>query len=218
MGKRVWGGQVGGGLFSCLDSVLTVACCIAYRWGVPGRKRVGGWPASGASAGQLKRSGHRPSAFYPPTHPPPPAATLCRDPWVLPAATDARRQASLVRARLSSDAGGASDHLATIRAFNQWKGSQAVSGSLWGKRRGGGRVCWRFGGGGCPWVWGSDLALCRSLHPPSCPLPTPSPPTYPRMLQRGADRGFCAHNFLSPATMNMIDGMRQQLLSGGWVE
>jgi HrpA-like RNA helicase len=97
-----------GVLFSCLDPVLTVACCMAYR-----------------------------------------------DPWVLPAATDARRQAALIRARLSSDAGGASDHLATIKAFNQWKGAQS----------------------------------------------------------RGTDRGFCTHNFLSPATMNMIDGMRGQLMS-----
>ncbi len=32
--------------------------------------------------------------------------------------------------------------------------------------------------------------------------------------QRGTHRGFCTHNFLSPATMNMIDGMRGQLLSG----
>jgi hypothetical protein len=45
---------------------------------------------------------------------------------VLPAAADARQAAALTRARLSSDAGGASDHLATIRAFNQWKGAAAV--------------------------------------------------------------------------------------------
>ncbi|KAL4451226.1 hypothetical protein ABPG77_009298 [Micractinium sp. CCAP 211/92] len=78
-----------------------------------------------------------------------------RDPWVLPAASDARQQAALIRSRLSSDAGGASDHLATIKAFNQWKSAAA----------------------------------------------------------RGTDRGYCSHNFLSPATMNMLDGMRSQLLS-----
>ncbi|KAL4422956.1 hypothetical protein ABPG75_009153 [Micractinium tetrahymenae] len=78
-----------------------------------------------------------------------------RDPWVLPAASAARQQAALIRARLSSDAGGASDHLATIKAFNQWKGAAA----------------------------------------------------------RGTDRGYCSLNFLSPATMNMLDGMRSQLLS-----
>jgi hypothetical protein len=49
---------------------------------------------------------------------------------VLPAAADARRQATLTRARLSSDAGGASDHLAAIKAYNQWKGASAVSGGL----------------------------------------------------------------------------------------
>lgn len=32
-------------------------------------------------------------------------------------------------------------------------------------------------------------------------------------MQGGGDRPFCARNFLSPATMNMIDGMRGQLLS-----
>lgn len=52
--------------------------------------------------------------------------------------------------------------------------------------------------------------LCAALSTatkvaPFCPAP-----------QRGTDRGFCAHNFLSPATMNMIDGMRGQLLSGSW--
>lgn len=45
---------------------------------------------------------------------------------MLPAASDARQQAAMIRARLSSDAGGASDHLATIKAFNQWKSAAAV--------------------------------------------------------------------------------------------
>ena len=47
----------------------------------------------------------------------------------------------------------------------------------------------------------------HSLHPPLAPAPPPAP-------QRGTDRGFCTHNFLSPATMNMLSGMRSQLLSG----
>ena len=61
------------------------------------------------------------------------------------------------------------------------------------------------------------------------PLPVPCLWSYPFLVndlavalwlllsfpQKGTDRGYCSHNFLSPATMNMINGMRQQLLSGG---
>lgn len=32
------------------------------------------------------------------------------------------------------------------------------------------------------------------------------------MVQRGGDHSYCVQNFLSPATMRMIDGMRTQLL------
>lgn len=32
-------------------------------------------------------------------------------------------------------------------------------------------------------------------------------------MQRGGDRGYCTRNYLSPATMSMVDGMRGQLLS-----
>jgi hypothetical protein len=39
-----------------------------------------------------------------------------------------------------------------------------------------------------------------------------TPPPFSPPLQRGSDRGFCSHSFLSPATMSMLDGMRQQLL------
>ena len=48
---------------------------------------------------------------------------------MLPAAAEARRQAQQVRARLAEEAGGTSDHLATIRAFNQWKAAASVSAS-----------------------------------------------------------------------------------------
>jgi hypothetical protein len=131
-----------GVLFSCLDPILTVACCMAYRWvlvGAGGWVGVGGWPGGwvggwvGAACGLL----HAPQISFPATYTnamhclpgcPPGCLRACRDPWVLPAAADARRQATLTRARLSSDAGGASDHLAAIKAYNQWKGASAVSG------------------------------------------------------------------------------------------
>ena len=77
-----------------------------------------------------------------------------RDPWILPASAAARRDASMVRSRLSSEAGGASDHLATVLAFNGWKAAQV----------------------------------------------------------KNLGKQYCSHHFLSPATMNMIDGMRGQLL------
>ena len=48
-----------------------------------------------------------------------------RDPWVLPTASDARKQASGVRARLSIEAGGSSDHLTTVLAFNRWKATKS---------------------------------------------------------------------------------------------
>ena len=67
-------------LYGCLDPVLTVACCMAYR-----------------------------------------------DPWVLPAAMGARRDAQLFRAQLSTDSGGSSDHLATVLAYNKWKEARVVS-------------------------------------------------------------------------------------------
>jgi hypothetical protein len=51
---------------------------------------------------------------------------MCRDPWVLPTEASARRAAALVRSRLSREAGGASDHLATVKAFNGWKAAKAV--------------------------------------------------------------------------------------------
>ena len=49
---------------------------------------------------------------------------------MLPTEASARRAAVLVRARLSREAGGSSDHLATVRAFNGWKAARGVSGGL----------------------------------------------------------------------------------------
>ena len=51
----------------------------------------------------------------------------CRDPWVLPTEASARKAAALLRARLAREAGGSSDHLATVRAFNGWKAAKTVS-------------------------------------------------------------------------------------------
>lgn len=95
-----------------------------------------------------------------------------RDPWVLPAAAAARQQASLIRARLSSDAGGASDHLATIKAFNQWKSAAAV---------GPGRCCLYCVFAGLPCLPASTWADQQREQPPAlgvcfgfpetCPLP-----------------------------------------------
>jgi ATP-dependent RNA helicase DHX36 len=48
-----------------------------------------------------------------------------RDPWVLPAAPEARREATLARGALAREAGGASDHLAAAAAFAAWKAARA---------------------------------------------------------------------------------------------
>lgn len=112
-----------GVLFSCLDPVLTVACCMAYRCAcAAGLQRRGAVCLRHSSRGSCMQVHALLTALPARAHSP----ARRSDPWVLPAAADARRQAALVRARLSSDAGGGSDHLATIRAFNQWKGAQAV--------------------------------------------------------------------------------------------
>ena len=54
-----------------------------------------------------------------------------RDPWVLPTQSDARRAAAMLRAGLSSEAGGSSDHLATVKAYNGWKAARAVRWGGW---------------------------------------------------------------------------------------
>jgi HrpA-like RNA helicase len=77
-----------------------------------------------------------------------------RDPWVLPANPGGRFEAAMLRGQWSTEAGGSSDHLSTVKAFNGWVAAKA----------------------------------------------------------RGGDHGYCVKNYLSPATMRMIDGMRTQLL------
>ena len=161
-----------GVLFSCLDPILTVACCMAYRWvlvGAGGWVGVGGWPGGwvggwvGAACGPLRA----PPVSFPATYTnamhclpgcPPGCLCACRDPWVLPAAADARRQATLTRARLSSDAGGASDHLAAIKAYNQWKGASAVSG--WPRTS----SCWLPAAVAAWAAWAAWAAGARSRH------------------------------------------------------
>ncbi len=51
-------------------------------------------------------------------------STAYRDPWVLPVEAEARRSATIAKRRLSGDAGGASDHLALIAAFNGWRAAK----------------------------------------------------------------------------------------------
>ena len=88
---------------------------------------------------------------------------FCRDPWVLPVEATARRAATASKARLAEGAGGASDHLALVTAFNGWVAARQAGG--------------------------------------------------------GRDRAFCAEHFLSSATMQMVEGMRHQLLGElkvGW--
>ena len=81
-----------------------------------------------------------------------------RSPWVVPVDSHKRSKADKARGAFGLGAEG-SDHLAMVRAFDQW------------------RDCKRGVGGGSPWR-------------------------------------FCDQNFLSPGTMNMVDGMRMQILSG----
>ncbi|KAL0028223.1 hypothetical protein WJX79_002624 [Trebouxia sp. C0005] len=66
-----------GVMFGCLDPVLTVACCMAYR-----------------------------------------------DPWVLPVEAGARQAAIRAKQGLAQGAGGASDHLALVKAFNGWSAAR----------------------------------------------------------------------------------------------
>ncbi|KAL3133848.1 hypothetical protein ABBQ32_008317 [Trebouxia sp. C0010 RCD-2024] len=66
-----------GVMFGCLDPILTVACCMAYR-----------------------------------------------DPWVLPVEAGARQAAIRSKQGLAQGAGGASDHLALVKAFNGWSAAR----------------------------------------------------------------------------------------------
>ena len=49
-----------------------------------------------------------------------------RDPWVLPASPQGRAEASMLRGHFSTEAGGSSDHLATVKAFNGWVAAKTV--------------------------------------------------------------------------------------------
>jgi len=51
-----------------------------------------------------------------------------RDPWVLPVEAGARRAAQAAKAALAAGAGGGSDHLALVRAFNGWAAARAGGG------------------------------------------------------------------------------------------
>ena len=73
---------------------------------------------------------------------------------MLPIEANARRAATAAKQALSDGAGGCSDHLALVRAFNAWKAERA----------------------------------------------------------RGREFAYAAATFVSNGTMNMIDGMRMQLL------
>lgn len=51
-----------------------------------------------------------------------------RDPWVLPAQVGARKEAVMRRGQFGDEAGGGSDHLAMVLAYNGWKAARAVRG------------------------------------------------------------------------------------------
>lgn len=51
-----------------------------------------------------------------------------RDPWVLPVEAGARRAAAAARGALAAGAGGGSDHLALVRAFNGWSAARGGGG------------------------------------------------------------------------------------------
>ena len=48
----------------------------------------------------------------------------CRDPWVLPVESGARQAAIARKHNLAESAGGASDHLALVKAFNGWSAAK----------------------------------------------------------------------------------------------
>ncbi len=48
----------------------------------------------------------------------------CRDPWVLPVEAGARQAAIRAKQGLAQGAGGASDHLALVKAFNGWSAAR----------------------------------------------------------------------------------------------
>lgn len=63
----------------------------------------------------------------PPTPaPPPPLHQPSREPWVLPTDPALKSAAWRERARYSDAAGGASDHLASLKAYAHWRGDRHV--------------------------------------------------------------------------------------------
>ena len=205
-----------GCLFSCLDPVLTVACCMAYRWVGCGGRGAWGWrgawagvpaclPATNqrvlwcAAAATLDACWGRrsprlaalapvPLPSSPPHHPTSPLPPRS-DPWVLPAAADARRAAAAVRTRLSSEAGGSSDHLATVKAYNQWKGAAAVSGACAAPLRV--CVCAVVVAGG---LWRGRVEPARACLPTLIlphPLPLPASPCSAAPTEATAPTASC---------------------------
>jgi len=55
---------------------------------------------------------------------------ICRDPWVLPANPESKRQAFKIKKNFSSQGSGFSDHLATVMAFNEWASAKQVGDIL----------------------------------------------------------------------------------------
>ncbi|CAL5229490.1 g12825 [Coccomyxa viridis] len=55
-------------------------------------------------------------------------AMAYRDPWVLPIEAGARRAATLAKRDLAQGAGGCSDHLALVRAYNGWQAAKRTGG------------------------------------------------------------------------------------------
>ena len=49
---------------------------------------------------------------------------MTRDPWVLPVEAGARQAAIRAKQGLAEGAGGASDHLALVKAFNEWSAAR----------------------------------------------------------------------------------------------
>lgn len=138
-------------LFRCLQPILTIACFRAYRCaaGVCAEKGGRGEGACGVGRVDPASNGHgmlttgmwwawgrevaSPAGMQlctgatPPTPaPPPPLHQPSREPWVLPTDPALKSAAWRERARYSDAAGGASDHLASLKAYAHWRGDRHV--------------------------------------------------------------------------------------------
>ena len=122
-----------GVLFGCLDPVLTVTCAMAYRYD-PGRLELVcdfdlqyQWLNTDEKTWhKIKQTGHLKIGNQAPAQ-----LILCmcrRDPWVLPIEAGARRAATLAKRDLAQGAGGCSDHLALVRAYNGWQAAKRTGG------------------------------------------------------------------------------------------